>query len=535
MVLVFLLLLSPSPTLAQGPQKCAIDGSVLSAESGQPLNKARVLLRRNNYSEPVAVAATDSQGRFFLAGLAPGRYLLEAERNGYLTASYAARTPGFTSAGMELMPGQHLRDVVLRMHPYGVISGRITDEDGEPVEGVPVLLVGYRYRMGVRRVDVRATGRTNDLGQYRFGNLAPGKYVVTAGDQSPISRGAVDSEGRRLSDEGVTVTFYPRSTDIAGAVPIELASGTRAEGIDISLRRARMATLSGRANLANQERPNRSVQIHLSSPGNPLVSMNTSAREDLDGSFELRGVPPGLYIIHADYEAGGGKSLSAAQSLTVTDSDVEGIRLVVGPGIEVTGRVHRDGDAPMEFKGLQVWIEQVDRSSVDPGKVEPDGRFSLTGVRPDWYVFGLAGLPESAYLKAVRVGEVEVTEPNLNLFQPLASLDVLLGTDAARVEGVVVDGDHQPVGGVTVLLAPDERRAFRRFATARTDSYGHYVFKSVAPGDYRLFCFPSLDLEDGIYFDPAFLPAQEGVGEALKVGPNARVTNELKLNMTAAK
>jgi hypothetical protein len=50
---------------------------------------------------------------------------------------------------------------------------------------------------------------------------------------------------------------------------------------------------------------------------------------------------------------------------------------------------------------------------------------------------------------------------------------------------------------------------------------------------YRLFCFGSLG--DGIYFDPALLQAQDGVGEALKVGPNAQATSELKFNMTAAR
>ena len=533
MILVFLILLSPLLALAQGPQRCAIDGSVLNGESGQPLNKARILLRRNQYAEPVAVAATDSQGRFFFAGLAPGRYLLDAERNGYLTASFAARMPGSTNLGIELTPGQHARDVVIRLRPYGTLSGRVTDDDGELLQGVLVRLLAYRYRLGVKTIEVRAAGQTNDLGQYRFSNLAPGKYAVAAGDLSAISLGAVDAEGRRLSNEGFATTFYPRSIDISGAVPVELASGARTEGIDISLRRTRMATLSGRANLANQERLNRSIQVHLSSPGNLLVSMSTAANQDREGGFELRGVPPGDYILHADYETGGGKSLSAGQPVTVAEADLEGIRLAPGPGIDVTGRVRWDGDGPKELKGLQVWIEQVDRGSVSPAKVEPDGQFALTGVRPDRYVFGVAGVPESGYVKAVRVGETEWTEPTLDLLQPLTSLNILLGTDAARVDGLVLDAEHAPVTGVTVLLVPDERKAVRRFATAKTDSYGHYVFKSVAPGDYRLFCFAGL--EDGIYFDPAFLAAREAAGVALTAGPRAQATNELKCDTAAAR
>jgi hypothetical protein len=84
-----------------------------------------------------------------------------------------------------------------------------------------------------------------------------------------------------------------------------------------------------------------------------------------------------------------------------------------------------------------------------------------------------------------------------------------------------------------VLLAPDERKAFHRYATAKTDSYGRYALKSVPPGDYRLFVFDSL--EDGSYFEAGFLAGAEGSATPLNLGPSARESKDLTLRGTPGK
>lgn len=73
---------SPLPTPAQ---EVALRGFVVNAETGQPLPGAHVLLRRVDVQEPPRGTAANSNGYYYLAGLAPGRYALRVSFVGYQT------------------------------------------------------------------------------------------------------------------------------------------------------------------------------------------------------------------------------------------------------------------------------------------------------------------------------------------------------------------------------------------------------------------------------------------------------------------
>src|SRR5262245_26820362 len=72
----------------------AIQGIVVSAETGMPLSKATVDL-----VSPAGIAAAYStqsnlDGRFFFPNVAPGKYRIAATRAGYAKAEYEQRLPG---------------------------------------------------------------------------------------------------------------------------------------------------------------------------------------------------------------------------------------------------------------------------------------------------------------------------------------------------------------------------------------------------------------------------------------------------------
>ena len=71
--------------------------------------------------------------------LDPGRYTLSATRNGYVWAAYVQQ--GQSRDGCELSnwhPALRIRDLVVKLPVQGVVTGRVVDEDGEPLE------LGYR-------------------------------------------------------------------------------------------------------------------------------------------------------------------------------------------------------------------------------------------------------------------------------------------------------------------------------------------------------------------------------------------------------
>ena len=91
------------------PTPCSISGQVTNAATGEPVRRALVYLRRIDASPGVMniqvtqSGTTDAAGRFAIAGIAPGKYRLSAEHNGFLTTQYGSRGPN--KAGHPDHPG----------------------------------------------------------------------------------------------------------------------------------------------------------------------------------------------------------------------------------------------------------------------------------------------------------------------------------------------------------------------------------------------------------------------------------------------
>jgi hypothetical protein len=76
---------------------------------------------------------------------------------------------------------------------------------------------------------------------------------------------------------------------------------------------------------------------------------------------------------------------------------------------------------------------------------------------------------------------------------------------------------------MTVVLIPQEkerrdRESFYRSAT--TDATGGFTFKSLTPGEYRVYSWE--EAESGAWMDPDFMKPQESRGEAVSIQEGAR-------------
>jgi len=79
----------------------AIRGRVTSLESGKPLRRARIQLNSPVLLNPRTVS-TNSDGRYEIRELPPGRYTLNVTRSGYLPLSFGQRRPGEPGKPFEL-------------------------------------------------------------------------------------------------------------------------------------------------------------------------------------------------------------------------------------------------------------------------------------------------------------------------------------------------------------------------------------------------------------------------------------------------
>src|SRR5574340_1359530 len=198
---------------------CTVEGLVVNAATGEPLKKAGIRLRRADGGSGMRSysATTDASGKFTIADVAPGAYRLSAQRNGFVDADWNA------ASAFSLSPRQRMTDVSLRMLPHGVITGRVLDEDGEPVAGINVYAMRYRYPQGRRQLSTFGEASTNDLGEYRIYGLPPGRYVLRATPRSSYGRGGPAEQ----PEEQYVPTFFPGSADAASAAPVEVGAGGR--------------------------------------------------------------------------------------------------------------------------------------------------------------------------------------------------------------------------------------------------------------------------------------------------------------------
>ena len=81
-------------------------------------------------------AMSDRTGHFSIATIRPGTYLLTPELAGFLYVQAKGGVPNLT-----IKPSQHLTGYQLEMTPRAVISGRVVDEAGDPLQSVEVQAV----------------------------------------------------------------------------------------------------------------------------------------------------------------------------------------------------------------------------------------------------------------------------------------------------------------------------------------------------------------------------------------------------------
>jgi hypothetical protein len=514
--------------LAQQPELCTVEGQVLKAGSGEPLKKAQLTLRKLDARDVTFTATTGESGRFLIPDVEPGRYRLSAERNGYVRQEYGQRRPNQPGTVLVLEAGQRRGGIVFSLVPFAVVSGRVVDEDGEPIPHVRLLALRANRESGRRELMPVVSASSDDRGEYRIFGLAPGRYYVSA-----VPAPSAGSGVRETEEESYVPFYYPSVTDPGQAAPLELRAGGEMQGVDFRLTRTRTVRVRGRVLNAASGKLERGIVVFLMprGPGGLAAAPRTqNAVVDAQGNFEIRGVAPGSYTLTA-FQADGQRRLFARQPVEAGAANVEGVTLVLGPGLEIAGRF-RFEEPGGKWERMRVTLESRSGSVVGGANavVRSDGTFSLQNVAADAYTLSVAGLAVDCYVKSARLGGADVLVGGLDVSRGdlPGPLEVVLSTAGGHIEGVVVKENQAAVAGATVALVPEAagRGQIRLFRSALADDYGHYVLRGIPPGDYRLFAWE--DVEPGAWLDPDFLREFEKRGEPVSVSERARYTVQLK-------
>ena len=520
---------------------CSVSGTVVKLAGSMPIKSATVTLESVDDHSRTSSARTDAGGRFELKGIDPGRYRLRVVRDGFVTMEYGQRTPSDPGAVMSLSFGQSMKDLLFRLLPSAVISGRIQNEEGEPLPWVRVSALRETYFRGRRRLISETTVATDDLGQYRLFGLRPGRYFIQAAYKPGQRLDSDDSDSTPESAKsGYVPTYYPGSIDKAKAVTIAVKTGEEISSMDFLLEPTTTYSIRGHVSILGIRSSTDGVIVMLvpRTNGREWTTPNRQSLVDKgDGGFALSDILPGAYTVSAMWMASD-RRYQAQQSVDVASGDVEGLQLVLTPGWNVTGQIVWDQQKPSLEKGiLDVFARSLNTgiAAGTQGRVNANGSFLLRELPEGTYQLTTAGQTQDCYLKSIRYAGMEVSGDEFNVIRGTqATLEVTLSARGAHLQGAVTDADGLPAAGVWVVLIPDgaRRSEYHLFKQLTTDQYGRFAMRGIAPGDYRLFSWEQV--ERGAWEDPEFLKDFENQGQGVSLQEGDGQTLQLVAIRTAS-
>ena len=512
-----------APPGTQKQNECIVAGMVVKLAGSEPLKSANVQLLNVDDHSRGASTVTDVGGRFELKGIDPGRYRLKVARTGFVTQEYGQRTPNDPGAILTLRAGQSMRDLLFRLIPWGVIAGRIINEEGEPLPWTQVSALREIYTRGKRTLYTETTVPTNDLGEYRLFGLRPGRYFVSAKyrpGEHLIGKESVEETEEDSGPQGYVPTFYPGSPDPTKAVALAIKAAEEIPSVEILLRPLEVFKIKGRVYSMLSRRSWDTTSLSLELRGGGLqagIPVRQALVDKPDGSFTIADVLPGAYVLIA-YSYEDGRAYQARQNIDVGNADLEGVVITIAPPVAVSGRVVWEGPPSVERDPLAIVLSGADTTHAlgSRARVTPQGSFTLYQVFEGPYRLGIAGQSKDCFVKAVRYGATDGLEDGFNVVRGAnAQLEVTISSKGAHVQGTVTDADDLPAVGVWVVLVPDEahRSQSRFYKATTTDQNGHFDLQGIAPGDYKLFSWD--EVETGAWEDPDFLKPFESKGVSI--------------------
>jgi hypothetical protein len=509
----------------------SIRGLVTSADTNSPVRRAQVRATSPE-TRSARLGTTDADGRFELRDLPAGRWTITASKGGFVTQQFGQRHPFESVEPIDVAEGQRFT-ANFTLSRGSVITGRVSDEFGDPITGARVQVLRSQVQQGRRRLMPTANGaQTDDTGAFRVYGLAPGDYYVAASLQAAPA----DSSANAVS---YAPTYYPGTGNVADAQRLTLTLGVEQPGINFVLQPVRAVRVSG--TVVDSNGAVAQAVLNLTSVGfgdEGGLQMANPARVLPDGTFAILNVVPGDYVLTATGRPNGNNANAtpevASMTITVGSEDLTGISIAMSKGGSIRGTVTADNNGKVQTTNIQVSVQPL---RPGPGAFSPRAQVSSAGT---FELAGLIGahvlrvdrLPEGWIVKSIRANGRDVTDTALEFRgSESASVQVVLTNRISEISGTV-KANGQAVTAASVVLFPEDPAQWvfpsRRVRMVRVDQTGVFRARSLPPGE-RYLALAVDYLEQGEFQDPVFLERMKGRATAFSLNEGENKNLDLTL------
>ena len=382
---------------------------------------------------------------------------------------------------------------------------------------------------------------------------------AAAREQMTARMGQLQAQLRNQPAEpanGYAPVCFPGSSPSPSAT-ITVAAGEERSGIDLQLQLTQVARIEGTL-VAPPGSSMRGIQLmlaHADENAGAADRQGTSVEES--GRFVFQNVAPGQYTLNARSmpmpmsigpggpmppPAAAQPRLWATADLQVSGEDINGVVLELQRGTTVSGQLTFQATAspPPEATRAQISMSPFapDTSGMfmgnSPATVEPNGRFTINDVIPGKYRLGAFVAGGGGWIvESVTVNGEDALDFPLEVKggRAVSGVSVVMTDRIAELSGTVADQKGQPATEQTLLLYSTDPKYWgpqsRRVRTTRAGADGHYLFRGVPPGDYRLTTL--VDPEPGSWYDKTFLEELDSTSVRVTIGEGEKKVEHVRI------
>ena len=369
---------------------------------------------------------------------------------------------------------------------------------------------------------------------------------------------------------GYAPTYYPGVVSGPEAGRVNVAPGQEVAGIDFQIQLVPLATITGI--VAGVDDVVAVMLMPQDASGTGLLGgQMLTGRSQADGTFAISNVPPGRYVAIARSGGRNNDPKTAMQSLVVNGQNITGLSLILMPGVSLAGTITVESSgtpAPTDYSGFRIEVPDVSplpfgggggggggRGGLagGAGRAEKNGAFAVDNLLPGKHYIrivgggaqgqgqgqaqaGRGGQGQGQWtLKSVLVAGQDVTDQPVDLKpgQNVDNVTIVLTDRSTEVTGTVRDTRNAPMTAITVIAFSTDQQYWRaqsrQIEAVRTDSTGAFRFRGLPPGDY--FIVPVDGVEQGEWFDPAYLEQARAGASRLTVREGEKKTQDLTLKI----